>query len=60
MPSRKRVLLVAFTLLFCIGCDQATKHLVRNYLPRNKVVTLAGSPLKLHYSENKEASFSFE
>ncbi|MEN6441221.1 MAG: signal peptidase II [Syntrophobacter sp.] len=60
MRNRKRVLLVVFSLLFCLGCDQATKYLARNYLPRTKVVSLAGSPLKLHYSENKGASFAFE
>ncbi len=60
MSNRKRVMTVLLLLVLCIGLDQATKYLARSYLPHTRVIALAGSPLKLHYSVNRGGSFSFE
>ncbi len=60
MANRKRILLVLFTILLCIGADQITKDLVKSHLPRTRPLAFAGAALKLDYSENKGAVFAFE
>ncbi|MEM5789209.1 MAG: signal peptidase II [Syntrophobacteraceae bacterium] len=60
MARKKRILMVFLTLVISMGCDQITKYLAKEYLPKTRIVSLSGGPLKLHYSENKGASFVFE
>jgi len=60
MKSKKRILLVLFTIILCIGTDQITKEIVRSHLPRTKPLTLVEGMLRLDYIENKGAVFAFE
>lgn len=48
-----QIVLVAITLLSCVGCDQATKAVAKEYLPRNEVISFARDTVRLQYSENK-------
>lgn len=49
---------VAITLLSCIGCDQATKAVATECLPRNEIVSLAGDTVRLQYTENRGSFLS--
>ncbi len=60
MEKGKRAFLVLLTLVVCIMSDQLSKDLVKSHLPRKKPLVIAGGMLKLDYSENKGAVFSFE
>ena len=60
MTNKKRIFLVLFSLILCIGADQVTKEIARSLLPRTKPLSVAGGVLKLDYTENKGAVFSFE
>ena len=60
MTNRKRIFLVLFTIFLCVGADQIAKEIVKSRLPRARPLTFAGTMLKLDYSENKGAVFSFE
>lgn len=53
-----QIVVVAITLLSCIGCDQATKTMAKEYLPRNEVLSFAGDTFRLQYAENKGAFLS--
>lgn len=53
-----QIVIVAITLLACVGCDQATKAVVKEYLPRNEVLSFAGDTFRLQYAENKGAFLS--
>ncbi len=60
MTNRKRIFLVLFTILMCIGADQITKEIAKSRLPRTKPLAFAGTMLKLDYTLNKGAVFVFE
>ncbi len=60
MAHTKRIFLVVFILILSIASDQITKEIARSHLPRTKVYSVAGGMLKLDYTENKGAVFSFE
>lgn len=53
MPRLMQVLAFVVTLLGCVGCDQASKSVAREYLPRNEIVSFAGDVFRLQYAENK-------
>lgn len=53
MPRLIQVLAFVLTLLGCVGCDQATKAMAREYLPRNEVVSFVGDTFRLQYAANK-------
>lgn len=53
-----QLVVVAITLLSCVGCDQATKAVAKEYLPRNDVLSFAGDTFRLQYAENKGAFLS--
>jgi signal peptidase II len=53
-----QIVVVAITLLSCVGCDQATKAVAKEYLPRNDVLSFAGDTFRLQYAENKGAFLS--
>lgn len=53
-----RIIVIAVTLLSCVGCDQATKAVAREYLPRNEVVSYAGDTFRLQFAENRGAFLS--
>ncbi len=52
------IVVVAITLLSCVGCDQATKAVAKEYLPRNEVMSFARDTLRLQYAENRGAFLS--
>jgi lipoprotein signal peptidase len=60
MKSQKRIFLVFFIIILCIGADQLTKQIVRSDLPRTKRLTLVKGMLSLDYVENKGGVFAFE
>jgi len=60
MTRRKRVLLVLFLMVACIGCDQVTKELARLHLPKTETLSFAGDALRLDYTENAGGVLSFE
>lgn len=49
------IIVVAITLLSCIGCDQITKAAAKEYLPRHQVISLADDTVRLEYTENRGA-----
>ncbi|WP_096361193.1 signal peptidase II [Sulfuricaulis limicola] len=53
-----RIVVVAITLLSCVGCDQATKAVAKEYLPRNEVLSFAHDTFRLQYVENPGAFLS--
>ena len=53
-----QIVVVVITLLSCVGCDQATKAVAKEYLPRNEVLSFAGDTFRLQYAENKGAFLS--
>jgi signal peptidase II len=58
MPFRARLLVLLLTLLVTVGCDQATKQIAREQLPRGEIITLWDDTVRLHYSENTGAFLS--
>ena len=60
MTRRKRVILALFIILLCVGCDQITKVMAREHLPRKHALSFAGDTLRLDYNVNRGAVFSFE
>jgi signal peptidase II len=53
MARFSQIAVIAITLLLCVGCDQGTKAIAKEYLPRNEVITYVHDTLRLHYAENK-------
>jgi signal peptidase II len=53
-----QIVVVTITLLTCVGCDQATKAVAKEYLPRNEVMSFARDTFRLQYAENKGAFLS--
>jgi signal peptidase II len=53
-----QTLVVAITLLSCVGCDQATKAVAKEYLPRHQVMSFALDTVRLQYAENTGAFLS--
>lgn len=58
MQRLKRIVVVASILLTCVGCDQATKVIAKQYLPRNDVLSFVGDTVRLQYAENEGAFLS--
>lgn len=52
MTRLARLALLAFVMVSCIGCDQATKHLAARELAGQPSVMLLGGSLHLTYAEN--------
>ena len=60
MKSQKRIFLIFFVIILCIGADRLTKEIVRSDLPRTKPLTLVAGILSLDYVENKGGVFALE
>jgi signal peptidase II len=60
MNRLRRILLVLFTILLCVGFDQYTKALAKSHLPKTKAISFAKDTFRLDYLENKGAVLSFE
>lgn len=52
MAGFARMVVIAVTLISCVGCDQATKAMAKAQLPRNEVLSFAGDALRSQYAEN--------
>lgn len=55
MELRRRVLLVLLVVFTCVGCDQATKRIALDCLPRAEPLRFAGDTLRLQVVENRGA-----
>ncbi len=53
-----QTVVIAVTLLSCVGCDQATKAVAKEYLPRHEVLSFAHGTFRLQYAENIGAFLS--
>ena len=58
MKPIKRTAIILFILLSCVGCDQATKTIARQNLPKSKVISLLNDTFRLQYIENSGAFLS--
>src|ERR1700757_3652916 len=58
MQRLKRIVLIAALLVFCVGCDQATKSLARDHLQSRAASTFLGDTVRLQYAENPGAFLS--
>lgn len=54
----KHLVLGGVILLGCVGCDQATKSLARDYLQHHAAVSFLGDTVRLQYAENPGAFLS--
>lgn len=54
----KRTVLMLIVLLSCVGCDQASKHIVRIRLPEFVTYSMWGDVLRLQHTENHGAFLS--
>jgi signal peptidase II len=55
MGVRQRFLLVFLIVFGCISCDQTTKRIAAERLPREEALSLAGDVLRLQVVENRGA-----
>ncbi len=55
MKFIKRTIFILFILFFCVGCDQATKSLAKQSLPKLEVIRLLNDTFRLQYTENPGA-----
>lgn len=58
MQRLKRLILIFVILLGCVGCDQATKSVVRDHLQAHAAMSFLGDTLRLQYAENPGAFLS--
>jgi signal peptidase II len=56
MSIFKRLILIAFVLLACVGCDQSTKSLAEAQLPRTQRLSFFADTVRLQVAHN-EGSF---
>ncbi|WP_255517534.1 signal peptidase II [Herbaspirillum sp. SJZ107] len=54
----KRTCLMLMVLLSCVGCDQATKQLVRIHVPESVSYSLWGDIIRLQHTQNHGAFLS--
>ena len=54
----KHLVLGGVILLGCVGCDQATKSLARDFLQHHAAVSFLGDTVRLQYAENPGAFLS--
>lgn len=59
MTRIKRTLIILCVLLVCVGCDQVTKTVAKQRLPKSGVIRLLNDTLRLQYTENPGAFLSF-
>ena len=55
---QKKIILIIIVLCFCVGCDQATKVVAKDYLASAAPASYAGDIFRLHYAENRGAFLS--
>lgn len=57
MKMAMRAAVILLTALGCVGCDQATKSVARNYLPSRGISLFSGT-VRLQHAENPGAFLS--
>ncbi|MBN4080511.1 signal peptidase II [Beggiatoa alba] len=55
MKLGKRIFIIISVCISCVGCDQSTKKLVSEYLPRNEIFSYFNDMLRISYTENMGA-----
>lgn len=58
MKFSKRLTLIFIVLIFCVGCDQATKSIAISNLPEMKTFSYFGDTLRLQLTYNRGAFLS--
>ena len=58
MTMLKRLCLTLIVLMSCVGCDQATKQIVRIHLPESITYSLLGDFIRLQHTQNHGAFLS--
>jgi len=58
LQKLKHILIVIFTILTCVGCDQATKVTAKMYLPHSRAISYADDLFRFQYAENSGAFLS--
>jgi len=53
-----KAIIILVTILACVGCDQATKNIVKEKIPRNQVISLVHDAIRIQYTENTGAFLS--
>jgi signal peptidase II len=54
----KRLVLIFFVLVTCVGCDQVTKSLAQSYLPHTEAWSYLGDTIRLQIAHNNGAFLS--
>jgi signal peptidase II len=55
MPLAKRIVLVLFVLVACVGCDQSTKAFAEANLPHTQPISLLADTVRLQTTHNPGA-----
>ena len=58
MKMSLRIAVILLTILGCVGCDQITKSVAREYLPSREPVSLFSDVVRLQHTENPGAFLS--
>ena len=58
MSIEKRLVLILFVLVSCVGCDQTTKSLAQSYLPHTEAWSYLGDTVRLQIAHNHGAFLS--
>jgi signal peptidase II len=58
MTKLKRTLLIMLIVISCVGCDQATKSIVKSFLPHSLMLSYFGDTVRIQYTENNGAFLS--
>ncbi|MDQ7053267.1 MAG: signal peptidase II [candidate division KSB1 bacterium] len=56
--KHSRILLALLIIVLCLGCDQTTKKLAKDNLPRWYSLSYLGDTIRLQYVENPGVAFS--
>jgi len=58
MKRSTRAAAILLTILGCVGCDQSTKSVARDYLPQGTPISLFNDLVRLQHTENRGAFLS--
>lgn len=58
MSTLKRLLLLFFVVVACVGCDQTTKIYAERYLPDSRLIRFLGDTVRLQVAHNDGAFLS--
>jgi signal peptidase II len=58
MKTAKKVTIIFFVLISCVGCDQVTKNIAKHNLTKFETISFLNDTLRLQYAENQGAFLS--